>query len=82
MTATVAEQPREAQLQWERSILPGVLNNLPQKTSLILAHGHNTARWAERGLVSLSRSEISTKPCVNKPSPGVRKPKAWLASES
>lgn len=28
------------------------------------------------------RAEISIKTCVNVPSPGVHKPKAWLASES
>lgn len=77
MTATVAEQPREVQLWWERRILPGVLNNLPQKTSIIPAHGHNTAKWAEGGLLCLGHAEISTKTCVNKHSPGLHKPKAW-----
>jgi len=70
MTAPAAEQPREAQLRWERSILPGVLNNLPQKTSLLLAHGHNTARWDEGGLDSPGCTKICTKTCVNKPSLG------------
>lgn len=81
MTATVPEQPGEGQLRWERSILPGVWSNLPQKASLTLAHGHNTARQAKESLLSLGHDENSTKICVNEHSPGVRKPKAWLTSE-
>lgn len=39
------------------------------------------ARWAKGGLLSMGHDKISTKTCVNEHSPGVRKSKAWLASE-